>query len=60
MEHLGRYFNEFAGCHNLRSEETLTRMEFVASLFEGLRHKYVDLVVRNDVALPPQGGNDDV
>ena len=42
-EHLGRYVNEFAGRHNLRSQDTLVQMEAVARGIVGKRLRYRDL-----------------
>ncbi|MCY4485604.1 MAG: hypothetical protein OXF11_00585 [Deltaproteobacteria bacterium] len=42
-EHLDRYVNEFAGHHNLRSQDTLVKMAAMARGIVGKRLRFQDL-----------------
>jgi transposase-like protein len=43
-KHLQRYMNEFAGCHNTRSYDTISQMKWTAIGLLGRRLRYRDLV----------------
>ena len=43
-KHLGRYVNEFAGRHNVRSLDTIEQMKVVTEGIVGKRLRYQDLV----------------
>ena len=44
FKHLGRYVNEFAGRHNVRSLDTIDQMTALARRMIGKRLKYQDLI----------------
>ena len=41
---LQRYVNEFAGRHNIREQDTIDQMAFIARNLVGKRLRYQDLV----------------
>lgn len=53
-KHLGRYVNEFAGRHNIRSEDTADQMGSVVAGTVGKRLMYKDLIKERVTA----GGDD--
>ena len=49
-KHLDRYVREFAGCHNLRTLDTLDQMRSVAVGLIGKRLSYRQLIADNGLA----------
>ena len=45
MKHLNRYVNEFAGCHNVQSLDTIEKMSLLVLGMSGKRLRYRDLIV---------------
>ena len=43
-KHLPRYVNEFAGRHNIREQDTIDQLAFIARGLIGKRLRYQDLV----------------
>ena len=43
-KHLARYVQEFAGRHNIREQDTINQMQYIATGMIGKRLKYSELV----------------
>ena len=46
-KHLGRYVNEFEGCHNIRPLDTSKQVEIMAASSTGKRLPYAELIGPN-------------
>ena len=56
-KHLDRYVNEFAGRHNVRSEDTLNQMAGIACRMSGRRLPYANLIASEDKPVPQTGSD---